>query len=164
VQGRLDPAEPAADDDDMGAISGTGFHRGKETPCPRGTQLLIPLVRSSRPIVILGQSRPARPPTRQDQKTDRRRHIRGTLRGLDMRGSSSRIAGSARTLGSLPGWHQRCRRADIRQLAAAGVLPAVGNPCTTRPISAPLAQLSTNHPSGAAAIAGDYTAREGHVR
>ena len=31
VQGRLDPAEPAADDDDMGAISDTGLHECQET-------------------------------------------------------------------------------------------------------------------------------------
>jgi hypothetical protein len=31
VQGRLDAAEPAADDDDMGAISDTGLHEWQET-------------------------------------------------------------------------------------------------------------------------------------
>jgi hypothetical protein len=31
VQGRLDPAEPATDDDDMGAISDTGLHKCQET-------------------------------------------------------------------------------------------------------------------------------------
>ena len=51
VQGRLDPAEPAAADDDMGAISDTGLHECHETVYPRRTQSLIRLARSSRPIV-----------------------------------------------------------------------------------------------------------------